>query len=183
VPPLGAPDLPLRVPLDGDRAAAPTARALAEQRASGPANLAGVPDSGERLQSWSKGGLRAFLYMFLLFTVIETIVNLFRFDLWSLPLGAYYVFLYAVLIRNKVWQWPQPEGPWVRRWLSRPRNLAFVGTGVACFILDTVGDVRREGALLALAPVLGVLLLFAVCYVLSVPIAWVVAKYRLRQDS
>lgn len=142
-----------------------------------------MPNSGERLQTWGMGGLRAFLYVFLLFTVIETIANLVRFDLWSLPLSAYYVFLYAVLIRKKVWQWPQPEGPWVRRWLSRPRNLALVGTGVACFILDTVGDARGEGALLALAPVLGVLLLFAVCYVLSVPIAWVVVKHRLRQNS
>ncbi len=126
--------------------------------------------------------MRALLYVVLLVSAGETIAALVAFDLWSLPLSAYYAILSAVLIWRKAWQWgPSPIS--LRAWLSKPRNLALVGVGVACFAVAKAGDVRREGALAALAPFVAVLVFIAVSYAIAVPLEWVVWKYRLRRHK
>ena len=141
-----------------------------------------VRDGEERLQRWSQAGVRVVLYFLLIVSVVEIVAGLVVVDLWSLPLSAYYAILSAVLIRRRAWRWDSSQFS-LRAWLSRPRNLALVGVGVACFAVAKAGDVRREGELVALAPIVGVLVLFAVCYAIAVPVEWVVWKYRLRRDK
>ena len=155
---------------------------LLKRRAKAAVKLSDVSAGAERFQAGASAGVRVFLWLGLLFMVAETIANIVRLDLWSLPLSAYFVCVYAMLLRRKVWQWRRPATSfWT--WVTRPRSLAVIGVGLACFGLDRVDDVRRQGAVRSLAPVLSVFVMFAACYLLSIPVTWIVLKHGRRRGQ
>ena len=131
----------------------------------------------ERLEPSSGPGLLIFLSMGLLLMFGESIANVILFDFWPLPLSLYFVFVFTVLLRKKVWQW-RPAAASFTTWLAKPQALAVIAIGLACLALETVGDVRRRGAVRALVPMFSVVILFAVCYLLSIPVTWIILRYR-----